>query len=90
MHQVNTQTQLRSSNVPLLLVHFTCFSEKLFQRHADLLVSEGYADAGYEYVIIDDCWLEKNRDNDTQKLVPDRKRFPNGLNALSDHVISNI
>ncbi|EDW91932.1 alpha-N-acetylgalactosaminidase [Drosophila yakuba] len=63
-----------------------CISEKLFQRHADLLVSEGYADAGYEYVIIDDCWLEKNRDNDTQKLVPDRKRFPNGLNALSDHI----
>ncbi|XP_033152668.1 alpha-N-acetylgalactosaminidase [Drosophila mauritiana] len=63
-----------------------CISEKLFRRHADLLVSEGYADAGYEYVIIDDCWLEKNRDNDTQKLVPDRKRFPNGLNALSDHI----
>nr|XP_017014915.2 alpha-N-acetylgalactosaminidase [Drosophila takahashii] len=63
-----------------------CISEKLFQRHADLLVSEGYADAGYEYIIIDDCWLEKNRDNDTQKLVPDKKRFPSGLNALSDHI----
>jgi len=61
-------------------------SENLFRRHADLLVSEGYADAGYEYIIIDDCWLEKDRDNKTQKLVPDKKRFPSGLNALSDHV----
>ncbi|EDW57218.1 alpha-N-acetylgalactosaminidase [Drosophila virilis] len=63
-----------------------CISEQLFRRHADLIVSEGYADVGYEYVIIDDCWLEKNRDNKTNKLVPDRKRFPNGLNVLADHI----
>ncbi|XP_026841072.1 alpha-N-acetylgalactosaminidase isoform X2 [Drosophila persimilis] len=60
--------------------------EELFRRHADLLVSEGYADAGYEYIIIDDCWLEKNRDNKTKKLVADKKRFPNGLNPLADHI----
>ncbi|EDV37725.1 uncharacterized protein Dana_GF11268, isoform B [Drosophila ananassae] len=63
-----------------------CISENLFSRHADLLVSEGYAAAGYEYVIIDDCWLEKNRDSKTQKLVADKKRFPSGLNALADHI----
>ncbi|TDG50834.1 hypothetical protein AWZ03_002823 [Drosophila navojoa] len=63
-----------------------CISEKLFRRSADLLVSEGYADVGYEYVIIDDCWLEWNRDNKTNKLVPDRKRFPRGLNVLADHI----
>ncbi|XP_034476454.1 alpha-N-acetylgalactosaminidase [Drosophila innubila] len=63
-----------------------CISEHLFRRHADLMASEGYADAGYEYVIIDDCWLEKNRDRTTNKLVADRKRFPSGLNALADHI----
>ncbi|XP_017867530.1 PREDICTED: alpha-N-acetylgalactosaminidase [Drosophila arizonae] len=63
-----------------------CISEQLFRRSADLLVSEGYADVGYEYVIIDDCWLEWNRDNMTNKLVPDRKRFPRGLNVLADHI----
>ncbi|XP_034102345.1 alpha-N-acetylgalactosaminidase [Drosophila albomicans] len=63
-----------------------CISERLFRRHADLLASEGYADVGYEYVIIDDCWLEKARDNKTNKLVADRTRFPSGLNALADHV----
>ncbi|XP_017837279.1 alpha-N-acetylgalactosaminidase-like [Drosophila busckii] len=63
-----------------------CISESLFRRHADLLADEGYAEAGYEYVIIDDCWLEKNRDTKTNKLVADLKRFPSGLNALADHI----
>ncbi|XP_068146968.1 alpha-N-acetylgalactosaminidase [Drosophila tropicalis] len=63
-----------------------CISEKLFSRHADLLVSEGYAAAGYEYIIIDDCWLEKERDNKTKKLVANKERFPSGLNALADHI----
>jgi Alpha galactosidase A len=61
------------------------FSENLFRRTADLMVSEGYKDAGYEYVNIDDCWMEKERDSDG-RLVADRKRFPNGIKALSDYV----
>lgn len=50
------------------------------------MVEEGYKDAGYEYVIIDDCWLEKERDNKTGRLVPDKKRFPNGMKAVADYV----
>lgn len=52
---------------------------------ADLLVSEGYAELGYEYVIVDDCWLAKNRSTDG-KLVADMKRFPSGIKALADYV----
>lgn len=52
---------------------------------ADLLVSEGYASVGYEYVNIDDCWLERYRGPDG-KLLSDRRRFPNGIKALSDYV----
>lgn len=52
---------------------------------ADLLVSEGYAAVGYKYVIVDDCWLAKNRSADG-KLVADPKRFPSGIKALSDYV----
>lgn len=52
---------------------------------ADLLVSEGYADVGYEYVNVDDCWLEKTR-NLHGDLVPDRKRFPRGMKSLSEYV----
>lgn len=52
---------------------------------ADLLVSEGYASSGYEYINVDDCWLEKQRDSYGQ-LVPDRIRFPRGMKSLSDYV----
>jgi len=51
----------------------------------DLVVSEGYAAVGYEYINIDDCWLEKKRSYSGQ-LVPDRLRFPYGLRDLSDYV----
>jgi len=64
------------------------FSEKLFMKAADLLVSEGYADAGYKYVIVDDCWLAKNRSADG-KLESDKTRFPSGIKALSDYVRLN-
>jgi hypothetical protein len=52
---------------------------------ADAMVSEGYKDKGYEYVNVDDCWMEKERDaNGT--LVADRKRFPHGMKWLADYV----
>ena len=52
----------------------------------DAIVRDGYKEAGYEYVVIDDCWLEHERDPQTQRLVPDRKRFPNGMKAVGDYV----
>lgn len=45
-----------------------------------------YKKVGYEYVIIDDCWFENERDSMTNELVGDRKRFPNGIRALADYV----
>jgi len=75
----------------LLLISILCiciFSEKLFMNAADLLVSEGYADVGYEYLIVDDCWLAKNRSADG-KLEADKKRFPSGIKALADYVSLN-
>ena len=49
------------------------------------MVSEGYAAVGYEYVIIDDCWLAHERDS-KGRLQPDPDRFPNGIKALADYV----
>ncbi|CAD7091944.1 unnamed protein product [Hermetia illucens] len=62
-----------------------CISEELFMRTADVMAAEGYADAGYEYIIIDDCWMEKARGEDG-RLIADRKRFPSGIKALSDYI----
>lgn len=52
---------------------------------SDLVVSEGYLAAGYDYINVDDCWLEKNR-GPNNELVADRRRFPSGMRALSDYV----
>ncbi|XP_032596027.2 alpha-N-acetylgalactosaminidase [Drosophila grimshawi] len=65
-----------------------CISELLFMRMADLLVTEGYAAIGYEYLIIDDCWMEKQRDENTGQLIADRERFPRGMKFLSDYIHS--
>ncbi|XP_025830203.1 alpha-N-acetylgalactosaminidase isoform X2 [Agrilus planipennis] len=64
-----------------------CISEKLIKRQADLMVSEGYLKAGYEYIVVDDCWMDKERDSDG-RLKPAPKRFPNGIKALADYVHS--
>ena len=54
---------------------------------ADKMVSDGYKDAGYEYIIIDDCWPAKNRTPEG-KLQGDLKRFPSGMKALAYYVHS--
>ncbi|ERL84133.1 hypothetical protein D910_03925 [Dendroctonus ponderosae] len=62
-----------------------CISEQLFRDMADHMVADGFKSAGYEYVIIDDCWASKERDNNS-RLQPDPLRFPSGIKALSDYV----
>ncbi|XP_037033872.1 alpha-N-acetylgalactosaminidase-like [Bradysia coprophila] len=62
-----------------------CISENLIKRTVDALVRDGYRDAGYEYVIIDDCWPEMERSSEGL-LVPDKNRFPSGMKALSDYI----
>lgn len=64
---------------------FLSFSEKLYMRMADLLVSEGYRDLGYKYVNIDDCWMAKERAKNGS-LIADPDRFPHGIKALADYV----
>ncbi|CAG0888630.1 unnamed protein product [Cyprideis torosa] len=63
-----------------------CISEHLFKTMADLLVSEGYAAAGYNYISIDDCWLAKERDP-FGRLQPDPIRFPSGIKALGQYTV---
>jgi len=65
-----------------------CISENLYMEMADRMVADGYKDAGYQYVSIDDCWSEKERDPKTMRLVPDKERFPSGMKALADYIHS--
>ncbi|MUG68518.1 glycoside hydrolase family 27 protein [Paenibacillus campinasensis] len=60
-------------------------NEQLIRDVADVFVSEGYLEAGYEYIVIDDCWSLKERDADGN-LVADPEKFPNGMRALADYI----
>jgi len=64
-----------------------CISERLFKEMADIMVSEGYVEAGYNLISLDDCWLDKTRSPDG-KLRPDPVRFPSGIRSLSDYMHS--
>ncbi len=59
--------------------------EMLLRDTADLMVKNGMRDAGYVYIVIDDCWSEKQRDAQGN-LVPDHVKFPSGMKALADYV----
>lgn len=63
-------------------------NETVIKETADAMVSTGLKDAGYEYLVIDDCWSERERDPETGKIIPDHIKFPNGMKAVSDYVHS--
>ena len=52
---------------------------------ADRLAEDGFLDAGYKYITVDDCWPEHQRDG-KGRLQPDHQRFPNGIKALTNYV----
>ena len=60
-------------------------SAKLVEATADAMVVSGMRDAGYTYVNIDDCWLLKQR-GPRGELLPDAKKFPQGIAAVADYV----
>lgn len=63
-------------------------NESVIKETADAMVSLGLKDAGYEYLVIDDCWSERERDPETGKIIPDHIKFPNGMKTVSDYVHS--
>jgi alpha-galactosidase len=65
--------------------HFACdVSDSLIRGTADAMVSSGMRDAGYRYVVIDDCWQVARAADGT--IVADSLRFPHGIKALADYV----
>lgn len=62
-------------------------SADLIKETADAMVDRGFKAAGYKYLVIDDCWSEKERDKNGN-LVADHKKFPNGMKDVADYVHS--
>ena len=61
-------------------------SEDMIRQMADGMVKSGMKDAGYQYVVIDDCW-QVSRDANGN-IVADPQRFPSGIKAVADYVHS--
>jgi alpha-galactosidase len=61
-------------------------NETIVHSIADALVSTGLRDLGYVYVTVDDCW-QVGRGQDGI-ILPDLKRFPSGMKALSRYIHS--
>ncbi|KAL9651824.1 hypothetical protein ABK040_000172 [Willaertia magna] len=68
---------------------FGCnINETLIIKTIDMMVKTGLRDVGYEYIVIDDCWQEMERDS-TLRLQADKKRFPNGIPYLVNYAKLN-
>ncbi|XP_028793250.1 alpha-galactosidase-like [Neltuma alba] len=68
--------------------HFQCdINEEMIRETADAMVSTGLAALGYEYINLDDCWAELDRDSEGN-MVPKASKFPSGIKALADYVHS--
>jgi alpha-galactosidase len=64
---------------------FQCnLSETLIKQIADTFVSSGMQAAGYEYVNLDDCWM--NGRDSSGKLQWNASKFPSGIPALASYV----
>ena len=66
---------------------FACnVNEQTVRDTADAMVSSGMRDAGYQYVVIDDCWHGPRDANGF--ITADAQKFPSGIKTLADYVHS--
>ncbi len=62
-------------------------NETVVMQSADTLIETGLAAAGYEYIVIDDCWSLRERGADG-RIVPDPAKFPHGMKYVADYIHS--
>jgi alpha-galactosidase len=66
---------------------FACnVNEKLLRDAADAMVTSGMKEAGYVYIVVDDCW-HGQRDS-LGFIHADPVNFPSGMKALTDYIHS--
>ncbi|MEU2913394.1 glycoside hydrolase family 27 protein [Streptomyces massasporeus] len=67
---------------------FGCgITEAQVRQAADAMVSTGMKGAGYQYVVVDDCWFDPQRDA-AGNLRANPTKFPSGMKALGDYIHS--
>ena len=65
---------------------FACkdVNEQVVRAAADAMVSSGMKAAGYQYIVIDDCW-QVGRDAEGN-ILADPQKYPSGIKALADYI----
>ena len=50
--------------------HYDRITDKMMREAADVMISSGMADVGYQYVNIDDCWMNAEKNSDPLRVGP--------------------
>lgn len=61
-------------------------NETIIINNAEKIKEMGLQDLGYEYIVIDDCYLLHERDSKTKKIVADPEKFPRGMRYVADRI----
>jgi alpha-galactosidase len=65
---------------------FMCsVDERIVKACADAMVNSGMKEAGYQYVVIDDCWMERDRDAQGNMVV-NKSKFPSGMKEMGKYI----
>ena len=76
--------------------HYDRITDKMIREATDILLQSGMADAGYQYINIDDCWMNAEKNSDPLRVGPSRdsagrllpnKHFPD-MKALAGYIHS--
>lgn len=59
-------------------------SEEKLTAIAEKLKNLGFLELGYEYVVVDDCWMISR--SDSGQLEEDERAFPSGMKSLGDYL----
>jgi alpha-galactosidase len=74
--------------------HYDRITDRMMREAADVMVRSGMADVGYQYVNIDDCWMNAPKNNDPKRVGPLRDEkgniIPNSyfpdMKALTEYI----
>ena len=74
--------------------HYDRITDHLMREAADVMISSGMADVGYQYVSIDDCWMFAEKHGDPKRVGALRdaagRILPNGyfpdMKAMTDYI----
>ena len=60
----------------------------MIRQEANALVTQGFKDAGYEIMIIQECIVPYGDRTQNGTLIPDINKFPYGIRNLTDYIHS--